>query len=94
MMPLTLKSTRHLHTTPDMQAESTEETLVLLGRQSYRQSHSLGCPLLGPTSASDGRACQARLLMGAPSPERRCPWKEERFSIGDDDWMSQTEGRS
>lgn len=44
MMPLNLKSTRHLPTTPSIKAESTEGTLVLPGRPSYRQSHKLGCP--------------------------------------------------
>ncbi|KAB0401494.1 hypothetical protein E2I00_005622, partial [Balaenoptera physalus] len=44
MMPLNLKSTRHLPTTPSIKAESTEGTLVLPGRPSYRQSHKLELP--------------------------------------------------
>lgn len=50
MRPLTLKSIRHLLTTLHMQAKNTEETLVLPGRSSYRQSHRLGHPPLGPDS--------------------------------------------
>lgn len=41
-MPLNFKSTRHLPIVPRMQAKSTEETLVLPGRQSYGQLHKLG----------------------------------------------------
>lgn len=37
---------------------------------------------------------QARLLMDMPLPEPQCPWKEERFSIQDDNWGSQRKGRS
>lgn len=94
MMPLNLKNTRHLLTSPHMQAKSTEETLVFVGRQSYWQSHRLGCLSLGPALVSDGRAHQARLLTGAPFPEPWCSCQEERLSIEDDDWMSQREGRS
>lgn len=46
MMPLSLKSTRHLPTPLRVQAESTEDTLVLLERQSHRQWH----PFLGPAT--------------------------------------------
>lgn len=50
MTPLTLKSIRHLLTTPHVQAKHTEEALALPGRPSCRQSHRPGRPPLGPDS--------------------------------------------
>lgn len=46
MMPLNLKSTRHLLTAPHMQAKCTEEPLVLQERRSHRPRQ----PPLGPAS--------------------------------------------
>lgn len=60
-MPLNLKSTGHLLTTPHMQTKNTEETLVLQAAAQAKApifEHSL--------RTSDGRAWQARLLIGAP----------------------------
>lgn len=44
MMPLSLKSTRHLPTSPCIKAKGTEGALVLPGTSSYRQAHRLGRP--------------------------------------------------
>lgn len=88
-MSLNLKSTRHLLTAPHMQTKSTEETLIL---QAAAQAK---VPTFGHSlRTSDGRTWQARQLIGAPFSEPRYPWKKESFSFGDDDWMSQREGRS
>lgn len=71
-MSLNLKSTRHLLTAPHMQTKSTEETLLL---QAAAQAK---VPTFGHNlRTSDGRAWQARLLIGAPFSEPQCPWKED-----------------
>lgn len=72
MMPLNLKSIRHLLTAPPMQTKSTEETLVLPGVQPYRQSHKLGHLRLGPASGH---------LMGE-HVKLDCSWVYPFLSLG------------
>lgn len=89
MMPLKLKSTRHLPTAHFAQAESTEET-----RQASPPAVvQAGVPTPGPSlGAPHGRVSQASLLLDTPLPEPQCPRKKEAFSIQDGNW-GKPEGR-
>lgn len=63
-MPLNLKSTKHWLTTRHGLAESTEETVVFLGRQNLQDE----TPISGfNLRASSGTADQALMVMDPPT---------------------------